>query len=31
MENVMKCLVGFLAMFLAKKQMLKWIKQGGGG
>jgi hypothetical protein len=31
MENVVKCLVGLFAMFLAKSQMLKWASQGGGG
>jgi hypothetical protein len=31
MEKLMKCVVGFLATILAKNQMLKWVKQGGGG
>jgi hypothetical protein len=31
MENVVKCLVGLFAMFLAKSQMLKWASKGGGG
>lgn len=29
MENFVKCLVGFLAMFLAKNQILKWASDGG--
>jgi hypothetical protein len=34
MENLVKCVVGILAIFFAKSQMLKWINyvnQGGGG
>jgi hypothetical protein len=33
MENLVKCVVGFLAIFFAKNQMLKWARQGskGGG
>jgi hypothetical protein len=34
MENVLKCVVGFWAIFFAKNQMLKWARQenkGGGG
>jgi hypothetical protein len=34
MENLVKCVVGFLAIFFAKSQMLKWtsyVNQGGGG
>jgi hypothetical protein len=34
MENLVKCVVGFLAIFFAKSQMLKWARQeseGGGG
>jgi hypothetical protein len=31
MEILVTCLVGLLAMFLAKSQMLKWARQGGGG
>ncbi|MDR0336401.1 MAG: hypothetical protein LBI18_04855 [Planctomycetaceae bacterium] len=34
MENLVKCVVGFLAIFFAKIQMLKWtnyVNQGGGG
>ncbi|MDR0336041.1 MAG: DUF1559 domain-containing protein [Planctomycetaceae bacterium] len=33
MENLVKCLIGFLAIFFAKSQMLKWANytnQGGG-
>jgi hypothetical protein len=33
MENLVICLVGFLAIFFAKSQMLKWARQenkGGG-
>jgi hypothetical protein len=31
MKNLVKCLVGFFAVLFAKKQMLKWERQGGGG
>jgi hypothetical protein len=31
MKNLVKCLVGFFAVLFAKKQMLKWKRQGGGG
>jgi hypothetical protein len=34
MENLVKCVVGFLAIFFAKSQMLNLVncaKQGGGG
>jgi hypothetical protein len=31
MKNVMMCLVGIFAEFFAKNQMLKWVRQGGGG
>jgi hypothetical protein len=34
MENFVKSVVGFFAIFLAKSQMLKWtnyVNQGGGG
>jgi hypothetical protein len=31
MENLVICLVGLFAMFLAKISMLKWANQGGGG
>jgi hypothetical protein len=31
MKNVMMWLVGILAEFFAKNQMLKWARQGGGG
>jgi hypothetical protein len=33
MENLVKCLVGFCAIFFAKNQMLKWARRGteGGG
>jgi hypothetical protein len=34
MKNFVKSVVGFLAIFLVKIQMLKWInytRQGGGG
>jgi prepilin-type N-terminal cleavage/methylation domain-containing protein len=30
MENLVKCMVGFLAVIFAKSQMLKWAIQGGG-
>jgi hypothetical protein len=33
MENLVKCVVGFLAIFFAKSQMLNlvsYVKQGGG-
>jgi hypothetical protein len=31
MKNVVIWLVGILAFFFAKCQMLKWARQGGGG
>jgi hypothetical protein len=31
MKNLVKCVVGFFALFGAKKQMLRWVKKGGGG
>jgi hypothetical protein len=31
MKNLVTCLVGFFAMFLAKSQMLKGGHEGGGG
>jgi hypothetical protein len=31
MKNVVMCLVGILAFFFEKCQMLKWARQGGGG
>jgi hypothetical protein len=29
MENLMTCVVGILAFFFEKCQMLKWARQGG--
>jgi hypothetical protein len=31
MENLVKWVVGFLAVILTKNQMLKWGSEGGGG
>jgi hypothetical protein len=31
MENLVRGVVGFFAVFFAKNQVLKWVRQGGGG
>jgi hypothetical protein len=31
MENLVRGVVGFFAVFFAKIKMLKWARQGGGG
>jgi hypothetical protein len=31
MKNLVNDVVGFLAIFFAKNQVLKWASEGGGG